>query len=237
MLRQSFPSPWVYKRPVGISSTEGDSLICVAPRAAIYGWVYWLGAGAGRTRTASISDAGGPASSSQTPFDRAAQLEPLSNGTEPELRVWAAPFLGNTGGYAISSERALVCGTSYRNDGLTASVEQGHCAVSDMPAEKRRSALDLLSELSALNGRSWGCALGGETYFVEGFVNRRRFALLVSNPLDCKDSASLLVTRFDGPDTATGVSSGGQQKRSQCKTTRSLLAARAGLRPTLRLAA
>ena len=129
-------------------------------------------------------------------FDRAAHLAPLSNGTEPELRVWNAPFIGNITGHAISSGRALKCGARYRNDGLRASVEQADCAVSDMPVEKRLGALDLLPELSALNGRTWGCAFGGETLFVEGFVNRRRFAFIVSNPEDCKDPDSLLVKRL-----------------------------------------
>jgi hypothetical protein len=139
---------------------------------------------------------GWPAVELAEAFDRAAHLEPLANGTEPELRVWEAPFIGSTTGNAISSTRALACSAEYRNDGLTASVERAHCAVSDMPLEKRRSALDLLPELSALNGRSWGCALGGETVFVEGFVNRLRFAFLVSNPANCKDSNSLLVRRL-----------------------------------------
>ena len=36
-----------------------------------------------------------------------------------------------------------------------------------MPVEKRRSALDLLPQLPVLNGKVWGCALGGTTYFVD----------------------------------------------------------------------
>lgn len=128
-------------------------------------------------------------------FDRAAHLQPLSNGTEPELRVWRATSIGFTNGNVISSTGALVCVAEYRNDGKTASVESAHCEASDVPLEKRRSALDLLPELSALNGKSWGCALGGGTIFVEGFVNRQRFAFLVSNPEVCKDADSLLVMR------------------------------------------
>jgi len=139
---------------------------------------------------------GWPAVELTEAFDRAAHWEPLSNGTEPELRVWRAPFMGNTTGYAISSGRALRCNAAYRNDGLTASVEQADCAVSDMPVEKRRSALDLLPQLSALDGRTWGCAFGGETIFVEGFVNRQRFAFIVGNPTVCKDPDSLLVKRL-----------------------------------------
>jgi len=129
-------------------------------------------------------------------FDRAAHLKPPSNRAEPELRVWEAPFLGNTTGYVISSGHAQTCSAQYRNDGLTASVEKAHCAVSDMPREKRHSALGLLPELSALNGRSWGCAVGGETIFVEGFVKRQRFAFLVGNPADCQDSGSFLVKQL-----------------------------------------
>ena len=41
-------------------------------------------------------------------FDGAAHLEPLSNGTEPELRVWRAPFMGPTTGYVVSLSRAEV---------------------------------------------------------------------------------------------------------------------------------
>jgi hypothetical protein len=123
-------------------------------------------------------------------FDGAAHLEPLSNGTEPELRVWRAPFMGPTTGYVGSLSRALTCSAAYRNNGLTASVKQAHCVAFDIPAEKERGVLDLLPELSALSGRAWGCALGGETIFVEGFVNRQRFAFIVSNPADCRDSSS-----------------------------------------------
>jgi hypothetical protein len=101
-----------------------------------------------------------------------------------------------TTGNVISSAAALVCTAEYRNDGKTASVESAHCAASDAPLQKRRSALDLLPELSALNGKSWGCALGGETFFVEGFVNHQRFAFIVSNPEFCKDSDSLLVKKL-----------------------------------------
>jgi hypothetical protein len=105
-------------------------------------------------------------------------------------------MMGFTTGNVISSAGALACTAEYRNDGRTASVERAHCAASDMPRKKRRSALDLLPELSALNDKSWGCAFGGETFFVEGFVNRQRFAFLVSNPEFCKDSDSLLVKRL-----------------------------------------
>jgi hypothetical protein len=129
-------------------------------------------------------------------FDHAAHFEPLSSESEPELRVWKASSIGLTTGYVISSNRALACRASYRNDGLTESVETAHCNPSDMPVNKRRSALDLLAELSALNGKTWGCALGGSTLFVEGSVNRGRFAFVVSNPADCKDPNSLLVERL-----------------------------------------
>ena len=139
---------------------------------------------------------GWPAVELAEAFDRAANWEPLSNGTEPELRVWRPPFLGNTTGYAIASARALRCDATYRNNGLTGSVEHVQCSTSDMPVEKRRSALDLLPELAALNGKTWGCALGGETIFVEGFVNRQRIAFIVGNPADSKDSGSLLVARL-----------------------------------------
>jgi hypothetical protein len=129
-------------------------------------------------------------------FDRAAHLQPLSKWAGPELRVWTAPSYGFTTGKVISSAGALACSAEYRNDGRTASVERAHCEPSDMPLQKRRSALELLPELSALDDKSWGCAFGGETFFVEGFVNHQRFAFLVSNPGFCKDSDSLLVERL-----------------------------------------
>ncbi|MFZ0497916.1 MAG: hypothetical protein WAU49_13760 [Steroidobacteraceae bacterium] len=129
-------------------------------------------------------------------FDRAAHLSPPSNGSAPELRVWEAPFLGNTVGYLISVDRAFACSASYRNDGRTASVEQADCEVSDMPVAERQRALSLLPTLSDLNGKSWGCALGGQTFFVEGFINNRRFAFSVSNPEQCPQSGSLPVKRL-----------------------------------------
>ena len=134
---------------------------------------------------------GWPAIEFAEAFDRAASLKPPSAVTGPELRVWQAPSMGSTWGYAISSQRAVRCDFVYRNDGKTAAVEQAHCVPSNMPVEERRSALEFLPDLSGLNGRSWGCALGGGTTFVEGFVSGHRFAFLVSNPGDCKDPASL----------------------------------------------
>lgn len=174
---------------------QGDSLMC--RNAALCLWLGMLVAcGSGTDSHRVDLRRGWPAVELAEAFDRAAHLEPPSIGADPELRVWEAPFLGNTTGYVISSGRALTCSAGYRNDGLTASVEKAHCAVSDMPVEKRHSALDLLPELSALNGGSWGCALDGETILVEGFVNRQRFVFLVSNPADCKDSGSFLVKRL-----------------------------------------
>ena len=87
-------------------------------------------------------------------FDRAAHLETASIGTDPELRVWIAPSMGFTTGNVISSAGALACTAEYRNDGRTASVERAHCTAFDMPRRKRRIALELLPELSALNGKS-----------------------------------------------------------------------------------
>jgi hypothetical protein len=165
--------------------------------AGLYPWLAMLVAcGSGTDMHRVDLEQGWPAVELTEAFDHAAHWDPLSNGTEPELRLWQAPSMGNTTGYAISSGRALSCNATYRNDGLTASVEQAWCSTSDMPVEQRRSVLDLLPELSALNGRTWGCALGGKTIFVEGFVHRRRFAFIVSNPEDCKDPDSLLVKRL-----------------------------------------
>jgi hypothetical protein len=65
-----------------------------------------------------------------------------------------------------------------------------------MSAETRHSILNLAGELSTLNGKSWGCAFGGDTIFVEGFANHQRFTFLVSNPSVCKDADSQLVSRL-----------------------------------------
>ena len=129
-------------------------------------------------------------------FDRAAHLDALSNGTEPELRVWDAPSFSNTVGYVISLDRAFACSADYRNDGRTASVARADCEASDMPVTERRRALDLLPALSDFNGKTWGCALGGQTFLVEGFANGRRFAFIVSNPEQCRQSDSLPVRRL-----------------------------------------
>jgi hypothetical protein len=65
-----------------------------------------------------------------------------------------------------------------------------------MSLEKRRRILDLLPELSTLNGKTWGCSFGGVTIFGEGFVDRQRFVFIVSNPELCQDPNSRLVTRL-----------------------------------------
>lgn len=129
-------------------------------------------------------------------FDRAAHLSPPSNGSGLELRIWEAPFLGNTVGYLISHRGASTCSAVYRNDGRTASVEQADCEASDMPVAERQRALSLLPTLAGLNGKSWGCALGGQTFFVEGFTTHGRFAFSVSNPEQCPQSDSLPVKRL-----------------------------------------
>jgi hypothetical protein len=131
-------------------------------------------------------------------FDRAAGFEQSARDGEPELRVWRVPMWGSTTGDVISSSGALACNARYRNDGLKASIESAHCVASYMSADTRREALSLAGQLSALDGRSWGCALGGETFFIEGFAEHRRFTFLVSNPADCDDADSKLVTRLVG---------------------------------------
>lgn len=129
-------------------------------------------------------------------FDRAAHLDAPSNGPEPELRLWDASSFSSTVGYVISPGRAFACSADYQNDGRTASVERADCEASDMPATERRRALDLLPALSDFNGKTWGCALGGQTFLVEGFANGRRFAFIVSNPERCRQSDSLPVRRL-----------------------------------------
>lgn len=141
---------------------------------------------------------GWPAAQLLEAFDRTIHLKSPFNETEPQLRVWEAPFLGNTVGYVISTEKAFACSADYRNDGRTASVASVDCELSDISDPERRRALGLLPALSALDGKTWGCALGGETFFVEGFMNHRRFAFIVSNPGQCRQSASLPVNRLLG---------------------------------------
>jgi hypothetical protein len=76
-------------------------------------------------------------------FDQAARLEPLSEGTDNQLRVWMAPFLGSdVTGYAITATGALACSADYRNDGLTVSVERAHCSSTEMAMGKRRLCKD-----------------------------------------------------------------------------------------------
>jgi len=130
-------------------------------------------------------------------FDHAGGLKTSPSDAEPELRLWVAGMM-ETKGYIISTGRALDCHALYRNDGLKASVDSAHCAASFMSGETRHSILTLVGELSALNGKSWGCAFGGYTLFVEGFANHQRFSFLVSNPSLCKDADSQLVTRLVG---------------------------------------
>ena len=76
-------------------------------------------------------------------FDQAARLEPLSEGTDNQLRVWMAPFVGSeVTGYAITATGALACSADYRNDGLTVSVERAHCSSTEMAMGKRRLCKD-----------------------------------------------------------------------------------------------
>jgi hypothetical protein len=139
---------------------------------------------------------GWPAARFLAAFDRAAGFEASARKGEPELRVWRAPMWGNTTGDVISSSGALACKAIFRNDGLKASVQSVHCVASYMSAQTRHEALNLVGQLSALDGKSWGCALGGEAIFIEGFAQHRRFTFLVGNPSDCEDADSRLVTRL-----------------------------------------
>jgi hypothetical protein len=128
-------------------------------------------------------------------FDHAARLPSLTDSKTPELRAWILPFIGNQEGYVIAPERALRCSVEYRNDGRTATVEHGHCSPLAIPIEKSRAALDLLPQLATLADRSWGCALDGTSYLVEGSTNGGRFAFFVSNPGagTCRDRDSSLA--------------------------------------------
>jgi hypothetical protein len=66
----------------------------------------------------------------------------------------------------------------------------------DTPIQKRRGVLDLLPELTTLDGKSWGCGLGGTGYLVEGAVNEKHFAFLTANPGSCVASESRLAIRL-----------------------------------------
>jgi hypothetical protein len=142
---------------------------------------------------------GWPAAAMLRAFDQAAQLQPPSNEAKGDLRIWVAPSLGpTTTGYVITSGRALKCSADYKNNGLTATVVGAQCTAAEMPAQIRSEALALLPKLSALNGKTWACALGGNTFFVEGFLDRERFAFISSNPGfgSCTDPDSTLVVRL-----------------------------------------
>jgi hypothetical protein len=131
-------------------------------------------------------------------FDRATHLQAPSKDADGDLRVWFAPSFGSTKGYIITSRSALQCNAEYKNNGLTATVVRGQCAAAEIPPQIRSEALALLPELSFLNGKTWGCALGGETFFVKGFLGRKDFAFIVSNPGagSCSDPDSTLVSRL-----------------------------------------
>jgi hypothetical protein len=124
-------------------------------------------------------------------YSRAANLQPLKEDGDDELRVWTFGYMSReVEGYAISRHDSLKCQTRYVYDDGVTTIAPTQCR----RWHRSGSALRKLDALAAMNGKEWDCPLedGGGAY-VEGLRGGKRFAFRVTNPWACKDSDSKLV--------------------------------------------
>ena len=122
---------------------------------------------------------------------RAANLQPLKNSGNEELRVWGNNYMGRSiTGFVISKNGAMTCHTTYLYADNRVTIKRAKCR----PWHRGQDALAELETISALDGKEWDCPMfDGGGFYIEGVHNGSRFALRVSNPSACDDADSKSV--------------------------------------------
>ena len=127
-------------------------------------------------------------------YSHAANLRPLRQSGDDELRIWSRDYmLGSVEGIVISKSGAIKCiATSQYADGII-TVARAKCR----PWHKGQEALATLDEISLLDGKEWDCPVfdGGEIY-VDGLRDGKRFTFRVGNPGFCSDHDSKIVVEL-----------------------------------------
>ena len=127
-------------------------------------------------------------------YSHAANLRPLRQSGDNELRIWSRDYmLGSVEGIVISKSGATKCiAASQYADGII-TVARAKCR----PWHKGQEALAALDEISLLDGKEWDCPLfdGGEIY-VDGLRDGKRFTFRVGNPGFCGDHDSKIVVEL-----------------------------------------
>jgi hypothetical protein len=135
--------------------------------------------------------AGGDLRSAMDAYSHAANLRPLRDSGDDELRIWSRDYMGGRiAGLIIFKGGAIKCqATSHYADG-TITVDHAKCR----PWHKGQATLAALDAISLLDGKDWNCPMldGGEVY-IDGVRSGRRFALRVGNPDACSDPDSKVV--------------------------------------------
>lgn len=125
-----------------------------------------------------------------------ADIAPLRDGGQPEIRVWADNvMLGEVVGRITTTDEAAEHTLNWRIDDSGAMIfaHRGH---RDLPSPASPTSLrEALSQLQSLDGQNWGCAVDGVSILVDGVVDGHRFAFAVSNPDFCDDERSRLAVR------------------------------------------
>jgi hypothetical protein len=164
-------------------------------RIAFFAMAFFLsgcGTGSGPT-TVNFTAPGGMVQLADA-LSEAARLPPLRASSEPGLRVWVLPFLGNIDGYIVSGHKAMRCDVrSAAGPGGTITVSGSTCTPIVLSSEEREALWKLMPDLRTLNGQHWGCALGGYTLIVEGVTAGQHYFFVGSNPGMCSDLRSQLV--------------------------------------------
>ncbi len=128
-----------------------------------------------------------------------ADIAPLRDGGEPEIRVWADNVMfGEVVGRITTTDRTAEHTLNWRID-ENGAMTLAHRAYRDLPTSASLTLREALSQLHSLDGQNWGCVVDGVSILVDGVVDGRRFAFAVSNPDFCDDERSRLAVQGISP--------------------------------------
>jgi hypothetical protein len=131
----------------------------------------------------------------------AAHLQPLSESSADEIRVWFEDYMaGRTTGYIVRDGRIGRCKASfyYNNEKSQYEVRAMSCTRS-LVQRKAADAFDLIDSVRSFNGKSIECGvLDGWGALIEGVRSRHIFIIEAGNPDQCDIPGAKELNAFLG---------------------------------------